>query len=118
MKIGASASQRPNSPAKPNSSAAVCAAASARACVTTGPSPAHPRLLLIGGRLSSARANACAAPPRESFMPLSTPAAKAIAAVRHAPGTRVKVAVSDIDGVLRGKYIHKDKFYSAAEGGF
>ena len=51
-------------------------------------------------------------------MPLSTPAAKAIAAVRNAPGTRVKVAVSDIDGILRGKYLHKDKFYSAAEGGF
>ena len=51
-------------------------------------------------------------------MPLSMPAAKAIAAVRNAPGTRVKVAVSDIDGILRGKYLHKDKFYSAAEGGF
>ena len=29
------------------------------------------------------------------------------------PGNRVKVAVSDIDGVLRGKYLHKDKFFSA-----
>ena len=38
--------------------------------------------------------------------------------MRDAPGNRVKVAVSDIDGVLRGKYIHKEKFYSAAEGGF
>ena len=44
--------------------------------------------------------------------------AKVIDAVRKAPGTRVKVAVSDIDGILRGKYIHKDKFLSAAEGGF
>ena len=26
--------------------------------------------------------------------------------------------MSDIDGVLRGKYMHKDKFFSAAEGGF
>jgi glutamine synthetase len=51
-------------------------------------------------------------------MPNSTPAAKVIAAVRTAPGNRVKVAVSDIDGVLRGKYIHKEKFYSAAESGF
>ena len=51
-------------------------------------------------------------------MPISSPAAKAIAAVRNAPGNRVKVAVSDIDGVLRGKYVHKDKFYSAVEGGF
>ena len=44
--------------------------------------------------------------------------AKVIDAVRKAPGTRVKVAVSDIDGILRGKYIHKDKFASAVEGGF
>ena len=51
-------------------------------------------------------------------MPNPSPTAKVIAAVRNAPGNRVKVAVSDIDGVLRGKYIHKEKFYSAAEGGF
>ena len=31
---------------------------------------------------------------------------------------RVKVAVADIDGVLRGKYIHKDKLISAIDGGF
>ena len=51
-------------------------------------------------------------------MPTALPHAKVFAAVRAAPGNRVKVAVSDIDGVLRGKYIHKEKFYSAAEGGF
>ena len=51
-------------------------------------------------------------------MPTPISAAKAIAAVKNAPGTRVKVAVSDIDGVLRGKYLHKEKFYSAVEGGF
>src|SRR5512137_1760433 len=51
-------------------------------------------------------------------MPTPISVAKALAAVREAPGTRVKVAVSDIDGVLRGKYINKEKFYSAAEGGF
>ncbi len=51
-------------------------------------------------------------------MPTPISVAKAIAAVKSAPGTRVKVAVSDIDGVLRGKYMHKDKFYSAVEGGF
>jgi glutamine synthetase len=39
-------------------------------------------------------------------------------AVRKHPATRVKVAVADIDGVLRGKYIHKDKFFSALDGGF
>jgi glutamine synthetase len=31
---------------------------------------------------------------------------------------KVKVAVADVDGVLRGKYIHKDKFLSAAHAGF
>jgi glutamine synthetase len=51
-------------------------------------------------------------------MPTPSSVAKIIAAVRAAPGNRVKVAASDIDGVLRGKYLHKDKFYAAAEGGF
>ena len=51
-------------------------------------------------------------------MPNPTQAAKVISEVRSAPGNRVKVAVSDIDGVLRGKYLHKEKFYSAADGGF
>jgi len=44
--------------------------------------------------------------------------AQIIQAVRTSPGNRVKVAVSDIDGILRGKYLHKEKFYAAAEGGF
>ncbi len=30
----------------------------------------------------------------------------------------VKVGVFDVDGILRGKYIHRDKFFSALEGGF
>ena len=51
-------------------------------------------------------------------MPQKVTPAKILEAVRKAPGTRVKVAVSDIDGILRGKYIHKDKFESAVEGGF
>lgn len=42
--------------------------------------------------------------------------------LRRSPVERVKVAVSDVDGILRGKYLHKDKFLSAAapppEGGF
>jgi glutamine synthetase len=42
----------------------------------------------------------------------------ALDAVQRSPGGKVKVAVTDIDGVLRGKYLHKDKFFSAAEGGF
>lgn len=31
---------------------------------------------------------------------------------------KVKVAVTDIDGILRGKYLHKEKFLSAASSGF
>jgi glutamine synthetase len=42
----------------------------------------------------------------------------ALNAVENAPLKKVKVAVSDIDGVMRGKYLHKDKFMSAADGGF
>ena len=30
----------------------------------------------------------------------------------------VKVGVFDVDGILRGKYMHKEKFFSALEGGF
>jgi glutamine synthetase len=37
--------------------------------------------------------------------------------IRRTPAQKVKVAVADIDGVLRGKYLHKDKFLTAAEGG-
>jgi len=51
-------------------------------------------------------------------MPQNVTPAKVLDAVRKAPGTRVKVAVTDTDGILRGKYIHKDKFESAVEGGF
>src|SRR5512136_1425760 len=41
-----------------------------------------------------------------------------VEAVRKSPSGKVKVAVSDIDGILRGKYLHRDKFLSALEGGF
>ncbi len=37
--------------------------------------------------------------------------------VEKAGAAKVKVAVTDIDGVLRGKYIHKDKFLSGLDGG-
>src|SRR3954462_8909994 len=44
---------------------------------------------------------------------------KAVLAILRDPKiTRVKVAVSDIDGILRGKYLNKEKFLSAAESGF
>jgi glutamine synthetase len=38
--------------------------------------------------------------------------------VKNSPNPKVKVAITDLDGVLRGKYLHKDKFLSAAESGF
>ncbi|PWJ42988.1 glutamine synthetase family protein [Sediminitomix flava] len=34
------------------------------------------------------------------------------------PSNKVRVAVTDLDGVLRGKVIHKDKFLSIVEKGF
>ena len=44
--------------------------------------------------------------------------AKIVEAIRKSNATKVKVAVADIDGILRGKYLHKDKFLSAVDGGF
>lgn len=41
-----------------------------------------------------------------------------VEALRKAGATKVKVAASDIDGILRGKYLHIDKFESASTGGF
>ena len=38
--------------------------------------------------------------------------------IRESDTTKMKVAVCDIDGILRGKYMHRDKFFSAVEGGF
>jgi glutamine synthetase len=57
---------------------------------------------------------------------MTTPASgnshPAVQALRQSGANKVKVAVSDIDGVLRGKYLHRDKFLGAAEpypeGGF
>jgi glutamine synthetase len=46
----------------------------------------------------------------------------AVDAVRKSGTQKVKVACSDIDGILRGKYLHIDKYPGAAEphpkGGF
>ena len=41
-----------------------------------------------------------------------------LAHIKAHPAGRVKVAVADIDGVLRGKYIATDKFLSIAESNF
>lgn len=38
--------------------------------------------------------------------------------VKNSPNPKVKVAITDIDGILRGKYLHKDKFLGILEGGF
>lgn len=45
-------------------------------------------------------------------------AADALKIVRERGLTHVKVGVHDMDGILRGKYLHVDKFRSALEGGF
>lgn len=49
---------------------------------------------------------------------MTNPARSVIDEVRNSPHDKVKVAVADIDGILRGKYLHKEKFLSAAESGF
>lgn len=41
-----------------------------------------------------------------------------VSEVKQSPAAKVKVAVADLDGVLRGKTIHRDKFLSAVEKGF
>ncbi|SFW33836.1 glutamine synthetase [Sinomicrobium oceani] len=41
-----------------------------------------------------------------------------ITRLKESKHTKVKVAITDIDGVLRGKFMHRDKFISALENGF
>jgi glutamine synthetase len=41
-----------------------------------------------------------------------------ISRIRESGANKVKLAIADLDGVLRGKYVHPDKFASAAESGF
>jgi glutamine synthetase len=48
----------------------------------------------------------------------SSPPAGARERLEKSPSSKVKVAVTDIDGVLRGKYIHRTKLESALESGF
>ena len=43
---------------------------------------------------------------------------KILEELRKSEAQKVKVAITDIDGILRGKYLAKDKFLSAAETGF
>src|SRR5438128_12077420 len=44
--------------------------------------------------------------------------AAVLESVRKSGSAKGKVAVSDDDGVLRGKLLHVDKIFSAVEGGF
>src|SRR3954464_4570808 len=52
--------------------------------------------------------------PPAPYRPLDPTAV--LDAIGRSPFQKVKVAVADIDGVLRGKYLHRDKFLSAASG--
>lgn len=44
--------------------------------------------------------------------------ARVLGEIRKSDAKRIKVAITDIDGILRGKYLHRDKFLAAAESGF
>jgi glutamine synthetase len=58
-------------------------------------------------------------PTREPARPLEPAEREAVLAeVAADPGDYVKVAVSDIDGILRGKYLDKSKFLAAARSSF
>jgi glutamine synthetase len=43
--------------------------------------------------------------------------ARILEAIRTSEVGKVKVAVADVDGILRGKYVHVDKFFSAVDSG-
>lgn len=50
---------------------------------------------------------------------MSPPSAESIVAeIEKSPHGKVKVAITDVDGILRGKYLHKDKFLGAVKSGF
>ena len=75
------------------------------------------------GKAAKARETGKRASPASVDIDLGAPAEHAaLAAVRASNAGKVKVACSDIDGILRGKYLHRDKFLGAAEpypkGGF
>ena len=63
-----------------------------------------------------------------SFQPVASPTpnrskhARVLEKVRQSPLGRVKLAVTDVDGILRGKFVSTEKFLSAAaappDGGF
>ncbi|GIV34037.1 MAG: glutamine synthetase [Chitinophagales bacterium] len=48
----------------------------------------------------------------------STGSNAALHYVKNFPAGKVKLAITDIDGILRGKVIHREKFFSILEKGF
>ena len=44
--------------------------------------------------------------------------AEVVEKVERSGANKVKVAITDLDGVLRGKYLHKEKFLGAVKSGF
>jgi glutamine synthetase len=47
-----------------------------------------------------------------------TPGGNALERLAKAKGGKAKVAITDIDGILRGKYLHRDKLEAALKSGF
>src|SRR6476661_8577213 len=47
-----------------------------------------------------------------------TDSTEVIRELEQSPADYVKVAITDIDGVLRGKYLDKAKFLASIDGGF
>ena len=58
-----------------------------------------------------------AAKKEKSAATKDAPSATVLKRIENSPFEKVKVAVTDIDGVLRGKYLNKNKFLSVAQGG-
>ena len=50
--------------------------------------------------------------------PIAKPPQDVLAEIHRSDVQKVKLAITDVDGILRGKYVHKEKFLGAAEGGF
>src|SRR5260221_14623087 len=62
---------------------------------------------------STGQAEGAMAAKKASKTASKTEATKIVEALRRSNIGKVKVACSDIDGILGGKYIHRDKFFSA-----
>src|SRR5262249_13941277 len=68
----------------------------------------------------------CVRFPPQLRVPKSAPQrfipSRVLEQIRQSPANRVKVAITDLDGILRGKFVSKEKFLSAAApapaGGF